>query len=192
MALSKSIVDSRVRKQIPKLALAQTKKIIKSAFERKKTEMIAEFLNHPVTIEIKGGINAGNISGILNGITNLYSFIGFYESSDPIAPILDALQTTNLKYTSTSSRSINFTVELPKPEEIWKVTPLPYNVGRSWAKSIETGLSGLNYYLKKRQSSRSGLGIQSKKKVRAARFKNTRYISAFLKRYKKEFENLKV
>ena len=39
--------------------------------------MIAKFLNHPVTIEIKGGIDASNISGTLSGITNLYSFIGF-------------------------------------------------------------------------------------------------------------------
>ena len=71
---------------------------------------------------------------------------------------------------------------------------MPWATGRSWAKGIESGISGLGYYLKvSRDGSRSGLGIQSSKKVRAGgvRFKNTQYISALIKQYKKEFQNLK-
>ncbi len=188
----KSIVGSDFNKQLPKLALSQTKKIVRRAFEKKKTEMIANFLNHPVTIEIKGGTNAKNISNTLNGITNLYSFIGFPEGEDPITPIVEVLQTTNLRFTNITIKNINFTAELPEPADIWKVTPLPYNIGRSWAKSIETGLSGLNFYLNKRKGSRSGLGIQSKRRVRSVKFKNTKYISDFIKRWKKEFEDIEL
>jgi hypothetical protein len=188
----KSLVESDLKKQLPKLALSQTKKIVRRAFEKKKTEMIADFLNHPVTIEIKGGIEAKNITNTLNGITNLYSFIGFPKAEDPITPIVEVLQTTNLRFSRVTSRKIDFTAELPDPPDIWKVTPLPYNVGRSWARSIETGLSGLNFYLNKRKGSRSGLGVQSKKRIRSVKFRNIQYISAFLKKWRKEFENIEL
>jgi len=49
--------------------------------------MISEFLNHPITVEIKTGPYAENISGTLNGYGNLFSFIGFSDGDDPINPI---------------------------------------------------------------------------------------------------------
>ena len=75
------------------------------------------------------------------------------------------------------------------------LTPMPWAPGRSWARGIERGISGLGYYLKiKTDNSRSGLGIQSSRKVRksSSKFKNMQYISALLKKYKKEFENLQL
>ena len=71
---------------------------------------------------------------------------------------------------------------------------MPWATGRSWAKGIETGISGLGYYLlKNTDSSRSGLGIQSPRKVRKkSKFKNTQYISALIKKYEKEFKNLQL
>ena len=74
MALNLEIQKS-LRRQIPTIALQQTRKIVKSSFQKKKNEMIADFLNHPVSLEIKGGAEAENISGTLNGITNLFSFL---------------------------------------------------------------------------------------------------------------------
>jgi hypothetical protein len=52
--------------------------------------MIAEFLNHPVTIEIKGGIEANKhqVAHLGGGSGNLFSFIGFDSRDDPIEPIL--------------------------------------------------------------------------------------------------------
>ena len=71
---------------------------------------------------------------------------------------------------------------------------MPWATGRSWAKGIETGISGLGYYLlKNTDSSRSGLGIQWPRKVRKkSKFKNTQYISALIKKYEKEFKNLQL
>jgi hypothetical protein len=72
---------------------------------------------------------------------------------------------------------------------------MPWAPGRSWAKGIETGISGLGFYLRvQRDSSRSGLGVQTPKKIRKAgtKFRNTKYISEILKKYKKEFEALQV
>lgn len=192
MALTREIEQS-LRRQAPRLAAPQARKAMKSAFMKKKNEMIRDFLNHPVTMEIKGGVGADNISGTLNGITNLFSFIGFESGDDPIQPIIDLLQSTNLSIGQVFAGKIKFSVQLPDAKDIFEVTPLPYMPGRSWAESIERGLSGLGYYLKKSSdSSRSGLGIQTRKKVRSAKFNNTRYISHFLKTYQKEFENLQI
>jgi hypothetical protein len=67
---------------------------------------------------------------------------------------------------------------------------MPWASGRSWAKGIETGISGLGFLLRK-EGGRSGKAIQSKNKVRSQRFQNTQYISALIKKYKKEFNNIK-
>jgi len=191
MALTQSTTQS-LKNQLPKLVQSQARNIVRRAFEKIKTKMIAEFLAHPVTREIEGGINASNVSGTLGGITNLYSFIGFNAGSNPIDPIEDLLLRTDIRFVKINKQTIEFEVTLPESQEIFKATPLPWAPGRSWAKGIESGLSGLGYYLKKSSSgSRSGLGVQTSQKVRkGVKFNNTKYISSFLKKYQKEFENI--
>jgi len=191
MALTQSTTQS-LKNQLPKLVQSQARNIVRRAFEKIKTKMIAEFLAHPVTREIEGGINASNVSGTLGGITNLYSFIGFNAGSNPIDPIEDLLLRTDIRFVKINKQTIEFEVTLPEAQEIFKATPLPWAPGRSWAKGIESGLSGLGYYLKKSSSgSRSGLGVQTSQKVRkGVKFNNTKYISSFLKKYQKQFENI--
>jgi len=191
MALTQSTTQS-LKNQLPKLVQSQARNIVRRAFEKLKTKMIAEFQAHPVTREIEGGINASNVSGTLGGITNLYSFIGFNADSNPIEPIEDLLLRTDIRFVKINKQTIEFEVTLPEAQEIFKATPLPWAPGRSWAKGIESGLSGLGYYLKKSSSgSRSGLGVQTSQKVRkGVKFNNTKYISSFLKKYQKQFENI--
>ena len=183
-----------VNQNLAKESRTQVKNLFQKSFQKKKNQMIAEFLNHPVSLELKGGISANNISGTLGGVTNLFSFIGFDSGYDPIDPIVEILQKTIFQMTSFSKNKINYIVELPTKEQIFEVTPLPYASGRSWAKGIESGISGLGYYLKKRSNvSRSGFGIQSKNQVRkGVKFRNTKYISSLLKKYEKEFQNLQI
>ena len=159
MALDPNILNS-LSKQVPRIARPQIEKRFRAAFQKVKNEMIAEFLNHPVTIEIKGGIGAKNLSGTLDGITNLFSFIGFDSSSDPTSQIENMLYKTNFKFDRYTNKEIIYSVYIPDAKEIFEVTPIPWATGRSWAKGIETGISGLGYYLKvDRDNSRSGLGI---------------------------------
>jgi small nuclear ribonucleoprotein (snRNP)-like protein len=194
MALDPNILNS-LSKQVPRIARPQIEKRFRAAFQKVKNEMIAEFLNHPVTIEIKGGIGAKNLSGTLDGITNLFSFIGFDSSSDPTSQIENMLYKTNFKFDRYTNKEIIYSVYIPDAKEIFEVTPIPWATGRSWAKGIETGISGLGYYLKvDRDNSRSGLGIQSPRKVRkkGVKFNNISYISALIKKYKKKFENLEI
>ena len=138
--------------------------------------------------------SASNISGTLQGITNLFSFIGFDSEADPIDPVVKILQTTTFEQTSYRSNIINYRVNLPTKDQIFDATPLPYIPGRSWAKGIETGISGLGFYLKRKsKASRSSFGIQSEYQVRkGVKFRNTKYISSLLKKYEIEFKNLQV
>ena len=57
--------DKEYRKEI--------NRVIDQEFNKIKNEFIDEFMNHPITQEIKGGISATNSSNTLGGITNLYS-----------------------------------------------------------------------------------------------------------------------
>ena len=182
-------------RQVPKLTRNNLEKETRRKFKELKGQMISEFLALPVTQEIMAGPNGVNISGSLGGVSNLFAFIGFNQGDDPIAPILTLLEAVNLQYDSDIKRStrgfgVNFKVNLPLPEEIFAITPLPWATGRSWAEGIERGLSGLGHLLKKSKG-RSGAAIQTRVKVRGGKFQNTPYISAFLKKYKQKFEQLK-
>jgi hypothetical protein len=166
---------------------------IKNEFDKIKEKYIQEFLNHPITVEINGGIEAQNTSNTLGGITNLYSFIGFDEGTDPIRPIQELLEKSNYR-TVFNNQAVDSIVifEIPTAQQIFNITPMPWAIGRSWARGIETGISGLGYYLKKTKNSRSGLGIQSStNQVRTgASFKNTKYISDLINRFNKDLKNL--
>lgn len=166
---------------------------VKEKFEKIKEDIIKEFDNHPVTVEISGGISSENISRTLSGITNLYSFIGFEEGDDPIQPIRELLLKSSFRIMpSTSIGMSKLAFEIPTAKDIFAVTPMPWAEGRSWAKGIETGISGLGFYLKKTKNSRSGLGVQSStEQVRkGVSFKNTKYISDLINRFELRLKNL--
>jgi hypothetical protein len=178
------IIDS----QSPKLLRKDFNDIVQDRFNKIKNELIQEFLNHPVTQEIKAGPNATNISGTLNGKGNLFSFIGFYEGGDPIQDILNILESIEVRFIKDIQSGNQFSINFPEPKDIFSVTPMPWASGRSWARGIESGISGLGFYMfKKSSQSRSGEAIQTSVSINSVRFKNTAYISSLLAKYKKQF-----
>lgn len=188
-------VQNAIKNQVPKVGKSILKKEVTKRFKKIKKEMVKEFLSLPVTQELLAGENASNISGTLSGVTNLFAFIGFSSGDQPIAPILNALERTELLYLKELKQGgkvgAEFTVNLPTAEQIFSMTPMPWAIGRSWAQGVETGISGLGFLLRKKGKGRSGAAIQSRVKVRGGRFNNTPYISSFIKKYKKRFEDLK-
>jgi len=160
-------------------------------FEKLKKDMIKNFLSLPITKEIAGGPNASNSSGTLGGYGNLFSFIGFKKSERPIEPIVNLLAQTNFNCSRMVRGTVTITVEIPSAEQIFRVTPLPWAPGLSWAQRMEVGMSGLGMYLNKNSpKSRSSAGIQSKTNIRGGSFTNTKYITHFLKTWYKEFIKL--
>jgi len=194
MAFLPSDVQNALKRQAPKALRRDLEKEAKRKFKRIKAEMIKEFLSHPVTQEIMEGPSAPNISGTLGGVSNLFAFIGFDAGNQPVAPILERLEAVDIIYNKEYKEKgigVSFNVFLPTAEDIFAITPLPWATGRSWAEGIERGISGLGYLVKK-SGGRSGAAVQSRvNKVRGGRFQNTPYISSFIKRYKKRFEELK-
>lgn len=159
-------------------------------FEQIKKEMLMEFLQHPITQEIQSGPTASNISGTLSH-GNLFSFIGFEAGSDPISPIIQVMEETSISFYSRRRGEFLAKIIMPSPVSIFSVTPMPWANGRSWAKGIESGISGLGFYINKQDTGRSEGGIQLKGKVRAGSFKNTKYISDLISKYKKKFSEIK-
>ena len=166
-------------------------KIISDNFDKIKAEILADFDNHPVTVEIEGGIQASNSSKTLDNITNLYSFIGFENGDNPTYVIREILKRSSFRKVVQNNSIINYVFDIPTAKQIFLATPLPWETGRSWAKGIEEGISGLGYYVKQVKNSRSGLGVQSENKVRSnVRFKNTPYISNLINKYNKKIQEL--
>lgn len=167
------------------------KSIILVNFQKIKNELIQEFKNHPVTIEIEGGPDAKNISGTLGGRGNLFSFIGFNEGDKPTRVIYSKLESIALGNTiimkNGNSRT---TVMYPTADDIFDVTPMPWAEGRSWARGIETGISGLGLYLNKKDTGRSSAGIQRKSKAQTGKFRNTKYISKMIKDFERRILTL--
>jgi len=194
MALLPPDVRAALKRQVPKVVKQPLTKEVKKEFKRIKAEMIKEFLQLPVTQEILQGPYGSNISGTLSGATNLFAFIGFDRGEQPIIPILSRFEAVNIQYKKALKRKVigaEYYVNLPTPDEIFALTPLPWAAGRSWAQGIERGISGLGFLLRKNNKGRSGAAIQTRVKVRGGKFKNVPYMSAFLNKYKKRFEQLK-
>jgi hypothetical protein len=187
-------VQNALKRQAPKALRRAFEKEMNKKFKKLKNELIKDFLTDSVTLEILEGPGATNISGSLGGISNLFAFIGFDAGHQPISPILQLLEDTQITYKQeirNKGIGIEFEVSLPTAQAIFAITPLPWAAGRSWAEGIERGLSGLGYLLRKNKGN-SGAAIQSRvNKVRSGKFQNRPYISALIKKYKKRFEDLK-
>jgi len=187
-------VQNALKRQLPKAVRRDFEKEVRKEFKKIKDEMLKEFLTDSVTLELLEGAGATNISGTLGGVSNLFAFIGFDSGEQPITPILQLLEGTQINYKQEIRKTeigVEFDVSLPTAQDIFAVTPLPWASGRSWAEGIERGLSGLGYLLRK-SGGRSGAAVQSRvNKVRSGRFQNRPYISALIKKYRKRFEDLK-
>jgi hypothetical protein len=185
-------VQLALRRQVSKFTRKDFEQKVKKDFEAIKKEMIREFLNHPITQEIRSGPSGSNISGTLGGVSNLFAFIGFDDGDDPIAPILQVFESVEISFSGDIPMGNKFNINMPTSEDIFSVTPMPWAAGRSWAQGIERGISGLGYTLRKKSpQSRSGEAVQSSVKIRSSSFKNTAYVSALINKYSKRFSQLK-
>ncbi len=159
-------------------------------FNRLKHELLEEFDEHDVTKEIKGGPDAQNISNTLGGRGNLFSFIGFEAGSDPIDVVREALEQfivmDEVAVIEDKGDKVLFKFPVKKVtlRNLYDITPLPWESGRSWLQGIEKGISGLGYYIYWKvlpnPPSRSGTGIQGDNLLRGGSFSPRPYISKIM------------
>ena len=195
--MNKDYLSRRIKKiASDKIRDAYSRDLVKEGFKI-KNKLISDFLSHPVTIELNNGPDSfTNPSQTLkNSYGNLYSFIGFEKTADPIKPILDIFLNIDVRINQVGDNLFITIYGFPTPQTIWDITPMPWQDGRSWAKGIEEGISGLNYYLfshsKNFPNSRSGVAVQLKKQLsKGLSFERKKYISALLLKYKSLFKNI--
>lgn len=188
-------VSTKINKDVASILKINVEKRLFLNFEKIKKDIIKQFLEHPVTKEIQAGPASENISGTLDGYGNLFSYIGFYNGDDPISPIIEVFEKSTITFSRLIDGGVVWNVFIPAKEDIWNVSPMPWAPGRSWAKGIELGISGLGQYLYSlRQDlpvSRSETAIQSNSNIRRkTRFKNVKYISAILANFEKRISQL--
>jgi hypothetical protein len=182
-------VLKKARKDSAKVLKSRLYKSIHQEFNTIKQQMILDFLSLPVTEEIAAGPDSSNVSGTLSGKGNLFGFIGFEELDKPIEPIIDLLESSDIVIREGSDYLV--TITIPSAASIFNATPMPWATGRSWAKGIESGISGLGFYINKSGAGRSTAGFQSSKKSQGGNFKRVQYISAFIQKYIKQFSSIK-
>lgn len=183
-------------------------KIVKPAVEARakleldkaKNQLLNDFDSHEVTKEIQGGAGAKNSSNTLGGYGNLFTFIGFDGSADPISPLRSLLaRSIQIQSLRKKSNELSFILKfsVPTKEEIAAVTPSPWST-ESWVNAVERGMSGLGKYLYSNDpnrftTSRSRGGIQAEFDIRSSQSsKPVDYMTGILKRMLKNIEsNLK-
>jgi hypothetical protein len=183
-------VMQNASKQAIKLLKPNIEDAVSKRVEELKQQMISEFMNHPVTEEIMTGYNAKNTSNTLGGKGNLFSFIGFEFDDAPIIPIVELLEKTNVVFGPIRQDIIVANITIPSAQDIFKKTPMPWASGRSWAKGIESGISGLGYYIQVYNKGRSEGGFQNESKMRGGKFENIKYISTLINKYKELFSKI--
>ena len=197
--MAKKITERDVQRQLKAVLGREIVKVYSKTFQQKiitafnkiKREMLEEFRDHPITVEIKAGPDAQNTSGTLNGYGNLFSFIGFDEGDNPTDNIEGLLNLSRIEYSRETKEGFLMKIYLPSKQEIFSETPMPWAKGRSWAEGIEKGISGFGRYLNKYSiNSSSGTGIETNSVIRKGKFTNVPYISALLNKYTKRFQEI--
>lgn len=185
---TKDVLKTMTSKQMKEEAY----RVVQNKVEQADRNMVQNFESHPVTRELDSGPDSSNLSGALGGYGNLFSFIGFNRGDTPTEIIRKYLQRGSRVYRNprviSSSRSVDmiFKVKTVSLEDLEALTPSPWE-GKSWLKGVETGISGLGYYIHENSdNSRSGKGYQSKNKIRSLIFKPVKYMTSIMQKFNED------
>ncbi len=206
VSIKKFLKDKGYLEKVVRNSLAVSKQsdmLMKKRIGGLKGVILKEFDRHPVTRELSQGPAGANISNTLNGVGNLFSFIGFYIGKNVIGPVRDMLKShfnliggKSKKRGSKGIEAFTYQLDFPSLNSFDLVSRMPWESGNSWVVGIERGISGFSHfmYLKAGEGrelaakSRSGKGLQSRKTLNAGIFKPVPYITEMLKNYRKRLK----
>lgn len=191
MAVKRKIDLNKILKNIDYKA---SKGLQKKAFDvadakanKLQKEALTAFNNHPVTQEIEQG-SSGMNSSLLGGKGNFFGFLGFRQGQRPLQIIREAFthhikvnpRKGRLKKISSKVFTFEYEVNIPSPQEIYAVTPMPWS-SRSWVKGVEKGINNYTKTIfRDSEKSRSGIALQSNRNIGFITFSPTPYISKLL------------
>ena len=184
--------EKEVAKTLRSQAIKEKARIVaEDKVRRAHKEMLQDFDTHSVTREIKSGPEGTNLSGTLGGYGNLFSYIGFDRGSQPTESIRTYLEKQvhvfkEPRVLKTVGGAIfSFRLTTPNLDTIQAMTPSPWE-NRSWVKGLESGISGLGFYLFSRKddfNTRSESSIQKTQQLRSLSFRPIKYMSSILEKF---------
>ena len=165
----------------------QASKKINQSLAKARSIMMSDFDNHPISKELSQGPDGRNSSSTLGGYGNLFSFIGFDSSEDPVGEVRKLLMRyPRLSKGRMGNSKIVFTISIPSLIDFAAISKMPWEGGRSWVTGVEVGISGFSSYMYgmfgSSKKSRSGKAIQADRQIRADSFKPMPYMSNIIKR----------
>ena len=190
--------------QIFRKAVGNSKKLqglaygaAKKKAERLKREAIEELNAHPVTQELERG-PSGMGSSLLGGRGNFFGFLGFDSGYDPVTIVRDAFEKNIgiknkkgvLKQQTKKSLLWEFDINYPSVADIYNVTQNELEwTTRSWVKGVEKGITNaVHTIFKDTERSRSGVALQSERKIGFINFSRTPYITPIIQKLTKELK----
>lgn len=164
-----------------------------SIFQRNKKVLLTEFLNHKITVELKNGPNAENISGTLDGNGNLFSFLGFFSGKNPTSDLENLLKSLSIRKTTRRGNVIYYAIKLPTKSQISDLTKMEWGSRTSWAYAVENGNfngdAALSHYIYKTWlKGRSKTGIQIKGEYSESSFSPRPYITPILDNFRERMK----
>lgn len=197
ISINSQAIQLQTKKAAQDGSLKTATKVVNNIFRDAKRRMLQSFDNHDVTVELQNGMlspyGAKDKSGTTQGYGNLFSYFGFYEGYNPIAPLREIIkEQTTVRQTVRRNGIWYFRIELPSQQDIENVTPLPALAGVSWVEEVETGSNdNLMHYLNSRGKGQSQGGIQVKGEVNEdLRFNKRKYTSEIFKEFKESVLNI--
>ena len=166
----------------------------KQKSDRLRRDLLREFDNHPVTKEIEQG--PSGTSSLLGGRGNFFGFLGFNSGDKPIEILRDSLNDQfkilskkgKVKKASKTSLIYSFDILYPTKTQIYAITPLAWT-SKSWVKGVEKCITNYTQTVfKKSENSRSGVALQTDRKIGFIRFSPTPYVTQMLDKIRKELK----
>tara|TARA_R110002020_G_scaffold279015_2_gene494427 strand:- start:6387 stop:6983 length:597 start_codon:yes stop_codon:yes gene_type:complete len=166
----------------------------KQKSDRLRRELLSEFDKHPVTREIEQG--PSGTSSLLGGRGNFFGFLGFNVGQKPIQILRDGLSDQfkilskkgKVKKSTKTSLIYSFDILYPTKTQIYAATPLAWT-SKSWVKGVETGITNYTQTVfKESPNSRSGVALQTDRKIGFIRFSPTPYVTQMLDKIRKELK----
>ena len=171
--------------------LSDLNKRARTKFNAAFDNLISRVESHPISQELLQKQTLDE-SQFLTVKGNLFSFLGFEASQNPVKELISFLKSTVKFRPAKQLKAQGFfgraeAKAIYPTREDFDFLGLAWEPGRSWVYALEEGVNNLGYYLfVQRAASRSGKGIQSKYQVRTLQFHPIPYLTPILEQFKKE------
>lgn len=188
--------DEQMKRVWKREILPKLKEEANVRFQNAKQFILDEVENHEISQELRS--KSAPSKFLPSASSTLFGFMGFDASSDPVSALVDYLKDNiSMKFgVKVGNMVLVSSLSIPNKKQmaLESSLQLPWMGGISWPEAIESGVSGLKYFLGVEGKGRSELGIQAKvghkpggelQQVRRGDMKKVKFLSSIFSEAKK-------